>query len=139
MLATIGDLKVTSSMVDTLVRAVEHGFEVDGKSCDALARWTSDAMQLAWGHDKKKLKGWSVARVELLQAYYILESVRLGHDLGAHFRGYEMTDARLPADGRYSLSVFVDHAKALKLVGGGGWPGRVVKLIEQKGESVGEA
>eukprot|EP00966_Prymnesium_polylepis_P045347 1049992-Prymnesium_polylepis.1 len=48
-----------------------------------------------------------------------------------------MTDARLPADGRDSLSVFVDHAKALKLgTGGGGWPGRVVKLIEQKGESV---
>eukprot|EP00966_Prymnesium_polylepis_P258006 5959752-Prymnesium_polylepis.1 len=104
--------------------------------CDGLASWTNEGMHAAWGAKNPKLKGWQVARVELLQAYFILESVRLKHDLGSLFKEFDVTDAGLPPDCRYALSAFVDMAKALKLKGGGGWPERVLSLIAKKSDAL---
>ena len=77
--------------------------------------------------------------MEVLQAWYMMESVRRGHVLGVLWdtyveasvggKRYTLTEARLPVYNVCSLSWFVNGAKALKLDSNdGGWVGRAYRL-----------
>ena len=108
-------LKINAETHAMLVKSVERGLSWGGHVYAPIKDWTGVQMKARWPAGKK---AWTVARTELLQAYFVLEMVRkgkggglLGRD-GNPVKTYQVGADGLPASDA-QLDLYVQIGKSV--------------------------